>query len=86
MLVLQYERCVGDPGAELARTYRFLGLDDGFRPAAIHRASSPTLQKKIELGGEARARLVELYRPDVAALSGLVPELDLALWPNFGPG
>jgi hypothetical protein len=86
VLVLQYERCVADPGGELARTYRFLGLDGGFRPPAIHRASSPTLQKKVELGGEARARLVELYRADVAALSGLVPDLDLALWPNFGPG
>jgi Sulfotransferase domain len=85
VLVLQYERCVADPGAQLARTYRFLGLDDEFRPAALHRASSPTLEKKVELDGEARARLADLYRSDVTALAGLVPDLDLALWPNFGP-
>ena len=27
ILVLQYERCVADPTGQLARTYRFLGLE-----------------------------------------------------------
>jgi len=84
VLVLQYERCVADPAGELARTYRFLGLDDTFRPVGLRRASSPTLQEKVVLDDDARQRLVELYAPDVGALRMLVPDLDLGLWPNFG--
>ena len=83
MLVLQYERCVADPEGELARTYRFLGLDDGFRPTDLRRASSPTLGAKARLDDEARARLRELYAPEVHALAALVPDLDLSLWPGF---
>jgi hypothetical protein len=84
VLVLQYERCVASPAEELARTYRFLGLDDGFRPGGLHLASSPTLQDKVALHPDARTRLVELYSRDVAELAGLVPDLDVGLWPNFG--
>lgn len=85
VLVLQYERCVADPAGELARTYRFLGLDDGFRPQAMRQASSPTRQEKVALDPDARRRLVDLYRRDVTELVGLVPDLDLGLWPNFRP-
>ena len=87
VLVLQYERCVADPGAELARTYRFLGLDDGFRPRRLSEPASPTHKEhkdKVALDPDARRRLVELYRPDVERLVALVPDLDLALWPGFG--
>ena len=83
VLVLQYERCVADPSAELARTYRFLGLDDRFRPEGILQASSPTRTEKVALDADARRRLVDLYAADVAELVGLVPDIDLALWPNF---
>jgi hypothetical protein len=88
ILVLQYEQCVSDPPQALARTYRFLELDDGFRPAAMNEAASPTREPKVALEPEARRRLVELYRDDVAALVELVPDLDLSLWANFrtGPG
>ena len=86
VLVLQYERCVADPAGELARTYRFLGLDDGFRPADLRRPSSPTRQEKVALDADARRRLVELYAPDVSELARLVPDLDVGLWPNFPPG
>jgi hypothetical protein len=82
-LVLQYERCVAAPLEELARTYRFLGLDDRFCPPDVHRASSPTRQPKITLDADARGRLVALYRPDVAELAGLVTDFDAGLWPNF---
>lgn len=85
VLVLQYERCVADPEGELARTYRFLGLDDQFRPPDIHRVSSSTRTQKITVARDARHRLVALYEPDVDALAGLVPHLDLTLWPNFTP-
>ena len=84
LLVLQYERCVVDPVGELARTYRFLGLDDAFRPDEMGRPASPTPGgTKERLDPEARRRLVELYRPDVAELVTVVSDLDLALWPNF---
>ena len=86
LLVLQYERCVADPAAELARTYRFLGLDDAFVPPGLLEAASPTRLEKVALDADARDRLVELYRPDVERLVALVPDLDLALWPGFGPG
>ena len=85
VLVQQYERCASHAEEELARTYRFLGLDDTFRPPHVHHVSSPTRQEKVALDDEARARLVELYTPDVAALVELVPDLDLTLWPNFTP-
>ena len=52
---------------------------------AIARASSPTRTEKVALDPDARRRLVDLYAPDVAELVGLVPDLDLGLWPNFGP-
>lgn len=85
ILVQQYERCVADPEHELARTYRFLGLDDSFRPPGLLQRASPTLQEKVALDGDARMRLVELYRADVADLVTLVPDLDVTAWPNFAP-
>ncbi len=83
VLVLQYEQCVADPAAQIARTYRFLDLDDGFLPGGLRRPASPTLRPKATLDDDARRRLVELYAEDVAELAGLVPDLDTALWPNF---
>jgi len=83
LLVLQYEACVADPAAQLARTYRFLGLDDGFEPAALRRLESPTTAAKAPLSTDARRRLVDAYAHDVAALTAMVPGLDRDLWPNF---
>jgi hypothetical protein len=83
VLVLQYERCVADPETEIARTYRFLDLDDAFRPTGLRRPSSPTLGPKVTLDEDARRRLADLYAEDVAELAGLVPDLDVALWRNF---
>jgi hypothetical protein len=80
---LQYERCVADPETEIARTYRFLDLDDAFRPTGLRRPSSPTLGPKVTLDEDARRRLADLYAEDVAELAGLVPDLDVALWRNF---
>jgi hypothetical protein len=85
LLLLQYERCTQDPVGELARTYRFLGLDDSFVPPDLRRSVGPTTGAKVDLAADARRRLVEAYRPDVEALAAQFPELDLALWPNFAP-
>ena len=86
VLVLQYERCRRDRDGQLAATYRFLGLDDSHRPPAGHRPSPPGREGVPELDADTRARLVELYADDVADLVGLVPELDVSLWPGFGRG
>ncbi|MGH9081008.1 MAG: sulfotransferase domain-containing protein, partial [Acidimicrobiales bacterium] len=83
ILVLQYERCVRDPYAELARTYRFLELDDSFCPSELTEAVNRTNKEKVGLGSEARARLRVLYAPEVAELADLVPDLDVGLWKNF---
>ncbi len=83
MLVLQYEACVADPATQLARTYRFLGLEENYQPARLHDLESPTVSSKVTLAPDARRRLVDVYREDVRALATLVPDLDLNLWPNF---
>ena len=81
-LVLQYELCARDPKGQLARTYRFLGLDDTYRPADIteHRSkTSATTSMDPEVG----RRLADIYAQDVAALSERLPDLDVGLWTNF---
>ena len=84
VLVLQYEECVADPEGQLARTYRFLGLEDGYRPVALHPQQSPPRQGRATLDEGARRRLVDIYAADVVELVDLVPDIDLGLWPNFG--
>ena len=80
ILVLQYERCIADPFGELARTYRFLGLDP-FVFQGIRNRVNPTTHT-INLDQDVRRRLVELYTPDVRALSEFT-NIDLTLWLNF---
>jgi len=84
LLVLQYERCVGDSAGELARTYRFLGLDDGFRPTWVRHRVNRTPGTRLPISDEARRQLVDLYEPDVARFARMAPEIDLGLWPDFG--
>jgi Sulfotransferase domain len=81
ILVLQYERCLADPAAELARTYRFLGLDP-FVPEGMERRVSAT-QERAPLPEDVRQRLVDLYAADVSALAKSYPDLELERWPNF---
>lgn len=83
ILVLQYERCVADPGGEYERTQRFLGLDPVSLAQDATSPVSPTTSEKSELSLDARRRLRDLYAPDVAALAASFPEVDLRLWPNF---
>ena len=82
LLVLQYEACTRDPAGQLAATYRFLGLDDSFKPARLHEAVNKTRAKR-EIDPGFRRLLVQLYEPDVVALCARQPQIDLALWPNF---
>ena len=81
ILVLQYERCMADPDGQLARTYRFLGLEPIAVEGIEERVNATTHTLNLEEG--TRKRMVELYESDVRALSQQFPELDLDLWPNF---
>jgi hypothetical protein len=83
LLVLQYERCAEDPAGELTRSYRFLGLDESFRPDNLHRPVGATAEGKVHLDADAKKRLIDTYAPDVQALVKQLPEIDLSLWPNF---
>ncbi|MBV8462594.1 MAG: sulfotransferase [Acidimicrobiales bacterium] len=82
MLVLQYEACVAQPAEQLARTYRFLGLDDGFRPARLLDPVNKTKTKQ-PVDERFRRMLTELYEGEVVAVTARYPDLDLSLWPNF---
>lgn len=82
MLVLQYECCVVDPKGQLARTYRFLGLDEDHHPGGLSVPRNPTVEK-VSLDPEARTRLAKLYAADVAETASLVQGLDTDMWPNF---
>lgn len=80
ILVLQYERCVRDPDAELERTLAFLGLE---APAGLEverrdpvPAPASGLPAAVEEG--LRARLAA----DVRALAAREPEIDPELWPE----
>lgn len=86
VLVLQFERCLADPAGQFSRTLSFLGLPDWLpEPAVMRSPVNTTTAGKTELDPERRRRLVEGYRADVARLHDLVPDLDLALWPDFRP-
>jgi hypothetical protein len=82
VLVLQYERCLDDPRAELRRTYAFLGLDPG--PADEVGASRPddppTTSPDDVLDERQAATLARAYAPENARLAALLPDLDLGLW------
>lgn len=81
ILVLQYEQCMADPAGQLARTYRFLGLEPFVHEGIKTRVN--VTADTLDLEEDVRRRLVELYESDVRALSKSFPELDLRLWPNF---
>lgn len=83
VLVLQLERCVREPGAELARSYRFLGLDDTFVPRDLTQRRNESRDTKPELHPDTRAALVAAYEPEVLGLKNVVNDLDLGLWANF---
>ena len=82
MLILQFERCLASPDAQLAATFRFLGVDDSFVSAAIKVPVNKTATKR-PLSPDLEQLLVRLYEADVLALADRYPQIDLSLWPNF---
>jgi hypothetical protein len=83
VLVLQYERCVAEPVAEMERTHRFLDIRLRRRPPERLLERGSPAQGKAPFEETSRRELTALYRDDVRRLVELVPEIDLALWPNF---
>jgi hypothetical protein len=82
VLVLQYERCVEAPAAELRRTYEFLGLDDpehvpAFIEERVGRSYSP-IDIPEAVAKAARRAILE----DLPVLHAFVPEVELDLWPS----
>ena len=80
VLVLQYEKCKANPAEEIAKTYRFLNIDDTFIPSDINRMVNKKPYLVPPLTSAARARLADYFRNDVAAFWKLFPEIDLSLW------
>lgn len=83
ILVLQFERSVQSPEEELARTYRFMGVDDRFRPQNYR---DPVKQGRYAItkpDADERRRLAAYFQEDVQRVFSLCPELDPALWPDF---
>jgi hypothetical protein len=84
VLVLQYERCVRDPRAEIARTYAFLGLPPHeLADDELTRLRNVSTGERVAISDEHVAVLVEELLPDVRRVCELVPDLDLSLWPRF---
>jgi hypothetical protein len=82
VLVLQYEVNVDRTTEQLAATYRFLGLDDGFVPEDLtsRRNASPEL---APLDPRVEAEFRERYVEDLVLLNRLVPTVDLDRWPTW---
>jgi hypothetical protein len=80
ILVLQYEKCRLDPLGEYRRTLRFLGVAPEHEPQELERLRGSTMEPAKEPFEQALRTALE---PDVARLRELVPDLELALWPNF---
>ena len=83
VLVLQYEQCKREPEAQYARTCRFLGIDDSFRPPAPTRSVNAKRHRVTSLTAEERRHLADYFKYDVLECSSLVPDLDLSLWKDF---
>ncbi len=91
ILILQYERCVADPGGQYRATTDFLGLSPYLPPDADRAEDSPVDGSSAHRHGPTGSaldpdviqRLQSSYEADVTALVTLVPDFDLALWPHF---
>jgi len=88
VLILQYERCLADPLAEMQRTQRFLGLEPvTSAPPGLAVREGMQLRvfggEKLELPARVGRDLGAALADDVRALARLCPEVDPGLWPSF---
>jgi hypothetical protein len=84
VLVLQFERCVQAPAAELRRTYEFLGVEPVDHVPATLSEQVGGAHPRLELTGEVMDAARQMIRRDATRLKALVPEIDLDLWPSCG--
>ena len=82
VLVLQMEGCIKEPERELARTYRFVGLDPDFVPEELHQPRGRARGEPLDLGGEVYDAALEIYGEEMKLLAEDWPDLDLSLWPS----
>jgi len=82
VLVLQFERCVRAPVAELRRTFTFLGVDpDAANAIDVAAVVNGSRGPKVDLSLEQRTTLVARYAPENRRLAELLgDDLDLSLW------
>lgn len=83
IFVLQYEKCKMNPLEEIARTYRFLGVDDQFKPQNVDRKINQKTYFLSSFTSEERHRMAAYFTFDVRRISEIFPEIDLSLWPDF---
>lgn len=83
ILLLQYERCVADTQAELARTQAFLGLSEEPAPDEELTRTRKRSDWHAPMPDEMRRFLADYYADDVAELGELMPDLDRTLWPSM---
>ena len=80
VLVLQFERCVQDPMAEMERTWRFLGLQPPAKTPGRLFQHKQAGQVIPNLSSQVTEELAERYREDALRLAELCPEIELSLW------
>ena len=85
VLVLQYEKCVADPGPQYRRTLEFLGVDPDAAPMPdfAKRKGSSQARRKTELWPDLRDSLVDALEEEVADLAAMEDEIDPSLWRHF---
>jgi hypothetical protein len=83
ILILQYEKCKANPYEEIARTYRFLGVDDQYQPQRSERAVNRQEYVIKPWNSEQRQRLAAYFADDVRTTLEMFPEIDLSLWSDF---
>jgi hypothetical protein len=86
VLVLQYERCVAAPAAELRRTYAFLGLAEVSHVPSFLDARRGKPHPQVLPPEAVAAPAMTRIREDVLGLKALVPDLDLSVWPSCSAG
>jgi hypothetical protein len=81
VLILQYERCVREPEAELERTFRFLGVDVPPGVAIERRAGAGT-RREHGLPATVADGMRTTLADDAERLVQIAPEIEPELWPT----
>ena len=83
ILLLQYEKCKMNPQQEIARTYKFLGIDEQYQPQNIQRLVHKRKYVIPPLKPKERQHLAEYFTDDVRSTVKMFPEIDITLWEDF---